>query len=382
MSETTSSFFPLTPLEENLKRCLALRPDISSRILTGQELEQYIGWMMRTFGRQAQDLALLSDVEGDSRGRMLELGRHILNDPSDRSSLKALSDIWGNQKEDAYIRPDQDLSAWKMLRYMPAHWHKNQYFEIFYSLSGDCPIHFQNEVVTMKPGSVLIVAPGVLHANPCYADDRILVYYMLRATTFDRVFWNQLPPGNLMSAFFRKALSGQQPNSCLLFETEGDEEIYRLMERIYDEYRQEEAYCNQMMLSCFSACLVLLLRRYEGTARLPRSEDFKWKHEFSAILSYIQTHFADMRITDLCDRFHYSERQITRIVQKYTGLSYVQLINKLRMEKAAQLILRGDLTIGRIAEMTGYSTVSSFYRCFVRYYGCTPVEYGKARAGK
>ncbi len=69
-------------------------------------------------------------------------------------------------------------------------------------------------------------------------------------------------------------------------------------------------------------------------------------------------------------------------MQKYTGLSYVQLINKLRMEKAAQLILRGDLTIGRIAEMTGYSTVSSFYRCFVRYYGCTPVEYGKARAGK
>ena len=40
---------------------------------------------------------------------------------------------------------------------------------------------------------------------------------------------------------------------------------------------------NSMMTTFF----LLLLQRYEGTAKLPRNEDFYWKHEFSAILSYI-----------------------------------------------------------------------------------------------
>ena len=77
-----------------------------------------------------------------------------------------------------------------MLRYMPAHWHRNQYFEIYYALSGECPVHFTNEVITLTPGAVLIVAPNVLHANPCYGDDKVLLYYCVRSTTFEQVFWN------------------------------------------------------------------------------------------------------------------------------------------------------------------------------------------------
>ena len=238
-------------------------------------------------------------------------------------------------------------------------------------------MHFTNEVVTVSPGTVLIVAPNVPHANPCYGDDRVLIYYCVRSSTFDEVFWNQIPSGNLMSGFFRQALGGKQPNSYLHFETNEDPEIRDLLEGIFLEYQGDQEYSSKLMNAYLAACLILLLRRHEGSVRLPRSEDFYWKHEYSAILSSIQTDFATVRLEDLAKQFHYSEKQIRRIVLNSTGMSYSDLVTKLRMERAALLLRRRTTTTEEIAAATGYASVSSFYRSFTRYFGCTPLKYQK-----
>lgn len=120
---------------------------------------------------------------------------------------------------------------------------------------------------------------------------------------------------------------------------------------------------------------ILLLRNYEGTARLPRTEDFHWKHEFSAIFSFIQNHYSHTTQKEVAEKFHYSERQITRIILSCTGKNFAELILKLKMEKAAVLLEQHTISIENISLHTGYSTISSFYRAFTKYYGCTPMEY-------
>lgn len=55
--------------------------------------------------------------------------------------------------------------------------------------------------------------------------------------------------------------------------------------------------------------------------------------------------------------------------------AYAELTHKLRMEKAGRLLHLGTLRPEEIAAATGYSTLSSFYRAFTNYYGCTPGEY-------
>lgn len=307
---------------------------------------------------------------------MAELAERLFCDPTSSRTLTLLSSGYASQSEERYILPDHDISVGRMLRYMPAHWHTNAYFEIYYAFSGTCPIHFENEVILLKPGTVLILAPSAVHASPCFCDDGVLVYYMVRSSTFDQVFWNQLPADSLMATFFRQALSGQHPSSYLHFETDGDKDIHRLLAQIYEEYYREEPYQAQLLNALMSTFFILLLRRYEGTARLPRREDFFWKHQFSAILSHIQTNYATVTLDALARRFHYSQRQISRIVQTCTGVSYHRLLLKLRMEKAASL-LRQNVSMEAAANGVGYSTVSSFYRAFTRYYGCTPGAYLK-----
>lgn len=341
---------PMTDIEKGLKYHALQFPELKEHILTSEELSNYIRWLILNFGKE--------------------------RDKDEATNQLVNADV---HKEEKYLLANHDIHVDRMLRYMPAHWHSNDFFEIYFAFSGNCPIHFKDEVITLKPGSVMILAPDVLHASPCYADDCVLFYFMVRASTFEKVFWNQLPPENLMTLFFRQALSMPKGTSYLHFETGNDIDIQTLLYRVYEETTQNNLYSAQMQNALLSEFFILLLRRYEGTTKLPRTEDFHWKHEFSAIFSYIQSHYQNISQKDVAKEFHYSERQITRIIENCMGMNFAQLILKLKMEKAASLLLQGNHSIEDISHLVGYSTVSSFYRAFDKYYGCTPIEYKKEK---
>lgn len=366
----------MTFMEQQLKEIMALRPGIKKKILSADELTDYLGWLMELSANggwnnnQPGDISAFPNITRLSdvlkfRQSISEIGSNPRQVRIHRESIAENEEILANH----------DISVGRMMRYYPAHWHSNNSFEIYYALSGSCPVYFEDDIITVKPGTVLIIAPSVVHATPCYADDSVLLYYLVRSSTFERVFWNQIPEDNLMSAFFHQALSTQQTKAYLHFETGSDPDIQSLLYRIYLEYRQEERYGPQMLNALMNEFFVLLLRRYEGTVRLPRTKDFYWKHEFSAILTYIQTHYAAATQEDVAAHFHYSERQIGRIVQNCTGLTYAQLILKLRMERAGTLLQQNNLSIDSIATTIGYTASCSFYRAFSKYYGCTPREY-------
>lgn len=346
MTLTELRNLPMTDKESALKHQLLQFPSMKDYILTSEELSKYIRRLIQTYEKE-QDKETVA-------GKLTNADVH---------------------REDTYLLANHDISVGRMLRYMPAHWHTNDFFEIYFAFSGNCPIHFTDEVITLKPGSVLIIAPDIAHASPCYADDCVLYYFMVRASTFEKIFWNQLPPENLMTTFFRQALGGETGTSYLQFETGNDYEIQELLCQVNNEYIENGLYSAQLQNALLSTFFILLLRRYEGTARLPRTGDFHWKHEFSAIFSYIQINYAKISQKDVAERFHYSERQLTRIIKNCTGMNFAQLILKLKMEQAVSLLHHGTLSIENIALLTGYSTVSSFYRAFTKYYGCTPGEY-------
>jgi len=51
------------------------------------------------------------------------------------------------------------------------------------------------------------------------------------------------------------------------------------------------------------------------------------------------------------------------------------LLEKVRRELAEQQLLQGDLQLGTIAHMLGYSELSAFSRSFRRWYGCSPRQW-------
>lgn len=376
--ETITQNIPMTQLEIYLKKSFKSRPAPEKYIFTSEELANYILQMSKTYAGSPTATKLMEkEVSNIVNMTFAETTKHRLSQPNPELVIRQLAEIFDTVTENTYIAEGQDITATRMLRYMPANWHSNQFFEIYYLVNGNCHIYFPNETVSMKSGTLIIIAPHIPHANPCYDDNTVLMSYLVRSSTFDQVFWKQLPEGNLMASFFRQALSKDNQTAYLHFETGNDENILHLLHQIHHESKYSDIYRAQMLNALMSTFFILLLRRYEGTVRLPQTGNFRWKHEFSAIFSYIQSHFTTCTLTQIAQHFHYSERHICRILMMYTGQNYVQLVQRLKMEKAVTLLNQKYMSTENISTVLDYSNTSSFYRAFSKYYGSSPSRYLK-----
>ncbi len=339
---------PLSPIEKPLKALFKKHPEYHSHILNAKELTEYLSYLMDNYKDAEKDLDLS------------EFDRYAI-----------LPQNFATQQELHHFRNNEDISFSQIFRYMPAHWHINDYFEIYYSPFAGTQVYFPDKILTLRAGDVVILAPGTTNATPCYQDNQVLYSFSVRQSTFEKVFFDQLPKSSLMSDFFRHVLNNEKSVSYLLFNTQEDIDIYHLLLQIQQEYQSSQNYKSQMLNTLTSTFFILLLRRYESTVSFPPSESLFWKQEYSGILSHIQTHYNTTSLEELSHMFHYSEKQISRIVKNCTGVSFHDLILKLKMEKAKNL-LQNKYPVSDIAYMCGYSGLSSFYRAYSKYYGTTP----------
>ncbi len=77
-----------------------------------------------------------------------------------------------------------------------------------------------------------------------------------------------------------------------------------------------------------------------------------------------------------------SRTQLHRKLKNMTGLSAGRFIYNIRIRHAATLLEQGGVNISEIADMSGFNTAAHFATAFKNYYGMTPSEYIKSRAGK
>ncbi len=77
-----------------------------------------------------------------------------------------------------------------------------------------------------------------------------------------------------------------------------------------------------------------------------------------------------------------SKNSMIRLFQDQLGITPVQYINKLRIEKAKELLLNSQDTILSIALQCGFGSLSTFYGFFQHLVGMSPTQYSKLFAGK
>lgn len=93
----------------------------------------------------------------------------------------------------------------------------------------------------------------------------------------------------------------------------------------------------------------------------------------------MQDHLADsnMKMDDLGSGLGISRVQLYRKVKALTGLSPVELLRQMRLQKAYSLLKTTDMTISEIAYSVGFSSPGYFSTCFKKQYGKYPTEMKK-----
>ncbi len=371
----------MSVIEEGLKGCWELRPDVQSRVLTAKEMAEYMLWMAENFGHnEGNDLGEIPLPPMLRGGEIASLGQSLLSGGGNRENRAKLSALVQSSAESSFFLEAQDISAGVFLRYLPAYWRTDDYFELYYVYAGTSPVYFEKEQITLQPGSVLLIPPGTKKACSCPSDDCCVHFCLIRKSTFAQVFWSHLTEQNLMSRFFRQALSGEGGVQYLRFETDRDVKIEALMLSLLREYGKGGKYSSPLLNSLMSSFFLVLLQEHEDTARISKHGFFRWKPEYAVLLTELEARFADASLEELAAKFGYSRRQVIRIIQDCTGESFTQLQTRLRMEKAARMLKAGAASVEDIAWDVGFSDRTSFYRAFKKHFGCTPKAYCQRRS--
>ena len=93
-------------------------------------------------------------------------------------------------------------------------------------------------------------------------------------------------------------------------------------------------------------------------------------------LSYINRHYTDkFSVPQLAARCALSQTAYRKHFRQATGLSPIQYINRLKVEKACQMLRSGDIGVDGISEFLGFYSVPYFYKVFKDITGMTPHQY-------
>jgi AraC-like DNA-binding protein len=92
-------------------------------------------------------------------------------------------------------------------------------------------------------------------------------------------------------------------------------------------------------------------------------------------MRYIQEHYADQLFpAQIAELFGHNPSYFSRLFHQRVGMTLVEFINRIRIQKSCQLLKRSDAGITEIALAVGYNNISHFNRFFRRLMGMTPRE--------
>lgn len=129
--------------------------------------------------------------------------------------------------------------------------------------------------------------------------------------------------------------------------------------------------------SLMSQCVILLLRRrYKaGDPSLKWMEGTTDKTLWTVLQTMLDRPGAPHSVKSLADASGMSRSAFADRFSEVYGNGPIELLTIIRLQRAAELLVRSDLPVKRIAELVGYKSRSYFTRAFETEYGASPRQF-------
>lgn len=105
----------------------------------------------------------------------------------------------------------------------------------------------------------------------------------------------------------------------------------------------------------------------------------KERDSFSTMLMFVENNFqrADLTYEEVAAQGGVTKTYVSKVFRANLGMSYVEYLTNLRMEKAVELLRTTEMSINDIANAVGYLEASGFRRAFMKRFGVGAAEYRK-----
>jgi AraC-like DNA-binding protein len=99
------------------------------------------------------------------------------------------------------------------------------------------------------------------------------------------------------------------------------------------------------------------------------------------VVAFVESDSSVLRVGQVCERFGLSERALQRLVNRRLGLSPKWLIQRRRLQEAAERLRDRATPLVETAALLGYADQAHFHRDFSRVTGMTPGQFSAFAAG-
>lgn len=252
--------------------------------------------------------------------------------------------------------------------------HRHEFSELVVVFGGGGTHLAFGEKHPLSPGDVFLIGePGPSHG---FVDTRKLALYNI---LFDRkklaeAMQSQAYPVVAELGALELAPGRGVPLHLDAGELRGVLAILRGMER-------EQGSANSFSALALTARFILLLvelvrlrRKHPGGDRpagAPRTGE-KLAELLMLLAEHPERNFSRR---DLAERLCVSESTLQRIFRARTGFSPHEYLTRLRLKKAATLLLESELSVGEVANETGFADSNYFCRSFRRFAKLSPLEF-------
>lgn len=117
------------------------------------------------------------------------------------------------------------------------------------------------------------------------------------------------------------------------------------------------------------------------TAAIEEAEDATEESAASSFIvnnamKYMEENYREkLKLQDVADQVYVSQWHLSKLLNRYKGQSFSDILNNIRIEKARELLKDPSLRIGDIADMVGFLDMAHFSRVFKKQTGISANEY-------
>lgn len=250
--------------------------------------------------------------------------------------------------------------------------HSHDFFEIIYAYKNTATQHLEHSTLTLEEGSVCLMNTNYKHGISIPSQDSVVFNILVSKQVLNTSFLNLISENDLFNSFFINSLfSVSEEGEYVYFRPNPDSNLELLMQSLIEEYILQKPCYQAAMQSYLSLIFTDLLRNHIYVSQKKEKSEV----DFSAILAYITANLSDITLQELAAHFHYTPAYLSKILKKYLGHTFSELLNELKLNRAADCLRNSTMRIDAITELLGYYDRSYFNRVFRKHYGCSPSEF-------
>lgn len=254
---------------------------------------------------------------------------------------------------------------------------------IIYALKGSCHVTLGKWSDTLENESVILLSSD-MNIYLETGDKDIVLNVFIDKSHFDKSFFAGMRMDDVLTQFFERAIY-EAKNGIIHFKLLQPDHVHSIFQRLLVEMCHHDN-LSEAIIQGYIRLLCMELNRasmiYSDSILDAWSDSSnRLVQTFPALLQYIRSHYENVSLSSLAERFHYDSAYLSKMIKKLTGSNFTSILAQIRLEAAEQM-LRENQKAETVAAQVGYDSYDHFARLFKKKYGMTPNEFKRKLSQK